>query len=190
MPISKNGKQYYTEEMLEKALNSNYSPLEYAQTRGYKIKKVGSVWQMTEHDSLIFFPNGSWHWYSTGKGGDVLAFITQYEERSFKDAVLILNGEAPIATSAMPIKKLADSPAVEPPQETEKTPFILPTKKSDNKRLFAYLLKSRCIDSSIASDLVRTNKIYLSSYTTSKGKEMNNIVFVGFDENGVSKSGF
>ena len=40
------------------------------------------------------------------------------------------------------------------------------------------------------SYLVRTNKIYLSSYTTSTGKEMNSIVFVGFDENGVPKSGF
>ena len=192
MPISKNGKQYYTDEQLDKAVNCPMSTLDYARSQGYQIEQRGSVHRLKDHDSLIFFPNGSWHQYSSGKGGDVLSFLTTFEKIPFKEAVLILNGEEITYEEGKikSIKKLESVGAREDRSAvTEKKEFILPQTTDKLKRLFAYLIKTRCIDGEIVQNLVDQKKICLSTVNYS-GKEINNILFIGYDENGLAQNAY
>ena len=89
MPISKNGKAYYTKEQYEIARYDS-SALEYAQAQGYSLIRQGSYYTMAEHDSMIFTPRGNWFWNSRHVSGGALEFMIYYEGKTLTEAVLTL----------------------------------------------------------------------------------------------------
>lgn len=64
-----------------------------------------------------------------------------------------------------------------PPVIKEIKPFELPPKNDNMRRVYAYLIKHRGIDSEVLSAFVKAGMIYESA-------EYHNAVFVGFDKNG------
>ena len=69
-------------------------------------------------------------------------------------------------------------------------PFTLPAQSESMRRVYAYLLKKRCIDREILNAFVRKKLIYESCEKSRDGtKEYHNAVFVGFDEHGVPRHG-
>lgn len=190
MPISKNGKKYYTDEQLEYAISTQISTFEYARANGYEIIKKGNVHVLKEHDSLVLFPNGSWRWFSKSVGGNAMDFLIRYEERSFVEAVLVLNGEQIEMTQKDVVARNVSAYEHKEP-DTDRQVFELPSKAASNNRLYGYLCKTRQIDVDIVKQLVAENKVYLSAnINTNTGKEINNATFVGYDENGIAKNAF
>lgn len=81
MPISrKTGAPYFTEEQLNYAKYET-STLEYVKQQGYPLKKKGAYYTHSDHSSLVFAPNGSWHWNSRSMHGNAIDFITQVEQK-------------------------------------------------------------------------------------------------------------
>ena len=69
-------------------------------------------------------------------------------------------------------------------------PFVLPPQSESMRRVYAYLLKQRCIDREILNAFVRKKLIYESCERSRDGtKEYHNAVFVGFDEHDVPRHG-
>lgn len=89
---------------------------------------------------------------------------------TFQQAVRSLCGEE-IQKS---VPKQTYIPAKQIPEHKEK--MILPKANSDARRAFAYLVKTRHIDSQIVTQLMREHKIYEN--------DKHSCVFVGFDKNG------
>lgn len=89
MPISKNGKLYYTKEQYEQARYGS-NALEYARSRGYPLEGRGRHFHMAEHDSMVFTKDGRWYWNSRGVSGGALEFCIYYEQMSLPEAVLTL----------------------------------------------------------------------------------------------------
>ena len=89
---------------------------------------------------------------------------------TFQQAVRALCGEE-IQKS---VPKQTYTPAKQIPEHKEK--MILPKANSDAHRAFAYLVKTRHIDSQIVSQLMREHKIYEN--------DKHSCVFVGYDKNG------
>lgn len=179
MPVSKLGKLYFTEQQHDFA-RYEASALEYALSQGYPLVKKGRYYHHKEHDSMVFTDKGMWFWNSRQLHGGAIEFITQYEHRTYVEAVLILNGEN--------IQDLT----MRPPQpdavrkhktEENKQEFKLPEKSPTFSRLFAYLLKERKLDADLVSALVKEKKIFESA-------EHHNVVFVGYDENGVPRNAY
>ncbi|HAN44733.1 MAG TPA: hypothetical protein DCP97_05015 [Ruminococcaceae bacterium] len=179
MPVSKKtGELYYTDEQWKFARYQT-SALEYAKQNGYPLVKKGSYYIHAEHDSMVFTENGQWFWNSHGLKGGAIEFITSYEHKSLKEAVLILNGEK-ISTASLDNSKRNYTAKK---LEEEKAEFVLPAKNDDYKRMFAYLRKERCLDYEILSKLVHNKQLYES-------KEHHNCVFVSYDNQGNPKAAF
>lgn len=142
---------------------------EYARQMGFTPVKIGSYHTLKEHDSVridprknIFFRN------STGDRGTVIDFVMAFKGVSCGEAVKLLCDEIELP------KVYKEQNSV--PQK--KKELILPAKARNMKNVFAYLVKTRCINQKIVQEMVDRDMLYQD--------ERNNCVFVSRNENGKS----
>ncbi len=142
---------------------------EYARQMGFTPVKIGSYYTLKEHDSVridprknIFFRN------STGDRGTVIDFVMAFKDVSFGEAIKLLWDEIELP------KVYKEQNSV--PQK--KKELILPAKARNMKNVFAYLVKTRCINQKIVQEMVDRDMLYQD--------ERNNCVFVSRNENGKS----
>lgn len=183
MPISKSGKLYFTDA--EYRIARGCSALEYARSAGYHLVKDDNAYRLREHDSMIFTQDGRWFWNSQNLSGGAIEFIMHYENRSLPEAVCLLTSGT---------MQYAPQTATET-ESMGKKPFELPEKAPTFKRLFAYLCNTRALDPEIIQELVRQQRLYegIRQYRCTKTGELrtaHNVVFVGFDEQGIPRSAF
>lgn len=189
MPVSKNGKVYYTKEQYE-AARYNSNALEYARSQGYDLVRQGAYYTMREHDSMVFTPQGTWFWNSRGIHGTALEFQMYYENKTLTDAVLTLAGERELARPAeRPQPAPAPAPAAAP-AEPVKTTFRPPARAENFKALFHYLCVDRGLDGDVVKEMIRQNRLYQSTFKTPTGKFLSNAVFVYKDPNGKAVGAF
>lgn len=188
MPISKNGKAYYTKEQYEQAKYTG-NALEYAQRQGYDLVRQGAYYTMREHDSMVFTPAGRWFWNSRGVNGGALEFMIYYEGRTITDAVLTLTSD-PEYTKARPQERDTErqqparqpAPAIRP--DAPRYTFRLPEKAQNMKQMFYYLCGERGLEKAVVQEMIRQNRLYQSAYTRPDGKTMYNATFVYQDAQG------
>lgn len=185
-PISKKGRQYFTDAQYKVA--RAYSALEYACAAGYDLVKAGNTYHLRQHDSMIFTLDGRWFWNSQNLRGRALELLQYYEKRSLPEAVnLLADGRIE------PDKQLPPGPQKSIVPSTR--PFELPERSPSFKRLFAYLCNTRKLDVEIVQELVRQQRIYESvrryrCSSTGETRTAHNVVFVGFDDQGIPRSAF
>lgn len=145
------------------------SIIEYARQMGFTPVKIGSYYTLKEHDSVridprknIFFRN------STGDRGTVIDFVMAFKGVSCGEAIKLLCDEIELP------KVYKEQNSV--PQK--KKELILPAKARNMKNVFAYLVKTRCINQKIVQEMVDRDMLYQD--------ERNNCVFVSRNENGKS----
>lgn len=119
--------------------------------------------------------NNRWHWFSRDIGGNTLDFLIKYEGKNFNKAIEILTGKelGACTTKTRDIFISYDHTVYKCSNSAE---LVLPTKASDYHRVFAYLNKTRKIDSAIITDMMHQGKLYQS--------DRHNCVFVGTDREG------
>lgn len=144
--------------------------VEFLKRRGYFLISVGSEYTLKEHDSIRISTN-KWYWHSKGKGGSPIQFLMEYEKLDLVSAILELCENNKITKNMY--KESTRKLSKELPKEVNKKKIELPEKNDNNKRLFAYLTQTRCIDSEIISKLVKENLIYED--------KNHNVIFVGKD---------
>ena len=156
--------KYVPKELVKKAKEvdlltyfMNYNPSEL-------VKKGVGTYCLKTHDSVII-SNGLWHRFSTNEGGKTaLDYLMKVEKMTLQEAVQsILNRE--IIEYKVPKEELK-----------ENRRLVIPTKASNNNRTIEYL-KNRGIDEEIIQECISNNMIYQEDKT-------NNIVFIGFDNDG------
>lgn len=142
---------------------------EYTRQMGFTPVKIGSYYTLKEHDSVridprknIFFRN------STGDRGTVIDFVMAFKGVSCGEAIKLLCDEIELP------KVYKEQNSV--PQK--KKELILPAKARNMKNVFAYLVKTRCINQKIVQEMVDRDMLYQD--------ERNNCVFVSRNENGKS----
>jgi len=156
--------KYVPKELVKKAKEvdlltyfMNYNPSEL-------VKKGVGTYCLKTHDSVII-SNGLWHRFSTNEGGKTaLDYLMKVEKMTLQEAVQsILNRE--IIEYKIPKEELK-----------ENRRLVIPIKASNNNRAIEYL-KNRGIDEEIIQECISNNMIYQEDKT-------NNIVFIGFDNDG------
>lgn len=154
----------------------NADLLEYLRANGYRlIHSDIHEYRLEEHDSLVI-SNNLWHWFSRDTGGNTLDFLMEYEGKEFTDAVSILTGQRfhsyPDSFNSYGYKTYTNH--IRTPDCT--VPLTLPPKNKDFHRVFAYLNRTRKIDKTIISDMMKQKKLYES--------DRHNCVFLGTDREG------
>lgn len=142
---------------------------ECARQMGFTPVKIGSYYTLKEHDSVridprknIFFRN------STGDRGTVIDFVMAFKGVSCGEVIKLLCDEIELP------KVYKEQNSV--PQK--KKELILPAKARNMKNVFAYLVKTRCINQKIVQEMVDRDMLYQD--------KRNNCVFVSRNENGKS----
>lgn len=134
------------------------------------VKVSPTTYATKSHDSLKI-SNGKWMWWSRGIGGrNALDYLTKVRELPFLEAVGILANDIRIA----PQSTVDNTP--KKPIEKE---LVLPKKAPNNDIVVEYLMK-RGINKVVINHFIDKGVIYQSV-------PMNNVVFVGRDNNGTPK---
>lgn len=161
-----------TDRQIQEARSKDFK--EFLEREGFRFRKHGNSYECVQHDSLVLNRKGDclwYNWYSRSEKGNIITFVqNNITSGNFREAVAyILNSDI-------------NSYCIEEINSNENKKNILLRGNveielsSDMKRSFAYLTKTRGINSNIVSQLIKQNKIVQDS--------KNNIVFKYTDENG------
>ena len=159
---------YYSRSAINRAREMDL--LTYLQTYepNELVRISGNTYTTKTHDSLKI-SNGMWMWWSRGIGGrSAVDYLMRVRDMTFIEAV------SQIANDESALRKQYEKPK----PRTERN-LILPTKAENNDILVEYL-KGRGINEDVISYFIENDMIYQSV-------PMNNIVFVGYDENNKPK---
>ena len=130
------------------------------------VHKSNNTYVTKSHDSLVI-SNGKWMWFSQGFGGHTaLDYLIKVKGYPFVEAVKILKEQVP----GVPAPTFS---------EKKEKKLLLPAKAANCDKVRQYLT-SRCIDPRIIDYCINKGLIY-ESYP------MSNVVFIGFDEQGVER---
>ena len=157
----------FTDEQKERA-NSVDLP-NFLERQGETLERSGSEWRWVNNRGVTVRGN-EWYNHYDGRGGGPVQFVQEYYDKLYPEAVnMLLNGEQGYisAHEKQKIKK-------------ERALFMLPERNDTMRRVFAYLMKQRCIDGDIISHFAHERTLY-------EDKDYHNAIFVGCDENGVPK---
>ncbi|MGE4413573.1 MAG: toprim domain-containing protein [Candidatus Caldatribacteriota bacterium] len=168
---------HFTDEQKRRA--NSVDLVDFLERQGEKLLRSGREKRLA-NDRSITVRGNRWYDHETREGGLAIDFLQNFYGLSFPEAVTRLLDE-----QGEVIYKTADIK-----EQEKRKPFVLPQKHSDMRRVFAYLIKQRCIDRDIISFFARNKMLYEScELSRDKTKEYHNAVFVGIDENGIPRHG-
>ena len=139
---------------------------------GVDMFKKGTEIHSVEHNSLVITPGKGFYWFNKGIGSkNPIDYYVQVEGYTFVDAcykvLAVMKHEH--KSAVLPFEKEKSRKA-----EIECKKFEVPERAENDKRAYAYLVKTRHIDAEVVSELMRKGIIYQS-------REYNNVVFLGYD---------
>ena len=154
---------HYTEEEKERARQTDIVDLLHHQ--GETVKQSGSEFVWINGTEKITIRRNLWFHQYDRVGGNAIDFVRRFYDKSYPEAMEYLLGEDVGRLTASPMMALKKQPPTPPPQ-------------NDNmRRVYAYLLKQRCIDRDVLNFFAREGYIY-------EDAKHHNVVFLGKDENG------
>jgi hypothetical protein len=147
----------YTADQKEQARKTDM--IDFLQKyEGFTFKKVGNGYKCVEHNSLVIMQDRTgWYWNSQSKGGsNTIDYCQRIKGMTFPEALQTLVGRGNEISHA-PIKKVNTNTS----EPAFRQAFVLPEKAEGKfNRAFAYLNKSRKINSCIISRLMTDKQIY------------------------------
>lgn len=165
----------FTEEELYQAAHKDIK--QYLESIGEKVLHSGTEYMWTAHDSVKIRVH-VWYQHSTGAKGTAVNFLMEFFGYSFQDAVItLLDGKYSATRNTRPEDLLGKQPDE---RTHKKHKVIIPPKNQDNKRLYAYLCNSRCINPEVVKYFISKGLIY-------EDKDNHNIVFIGKDKKGITR---
>lgn len=119
--------------------------VDYLNIKGYELKQEGLNYRVEGYQGLIIQGN-HWHSFSHSEGGNALDFLVEYLGMKFDAAIKELSG-------AVVVEKHQG------PRLSNKT-LELPTRNSDDRRVMAYLVKTRGLPAVMVVQLIRDELLY------------------------------
>ena len=156
-----------TDEQIQSARMANL--VAYLRSKGFNLSRVGHKWySWKDHESMHIYNNdineeGKWYHHSRGKGGDTIAFLREYMDMSFSEAVVELTG-------------VKNVPVYEPPKPKHSAGFHIEKHREDHA-VMDYMCDYRKLDSSLIRELLESGSLIEEAKTF-------NAVFLYFDDNG------
>ena len=163
----------FTEE--EKLLAKSVDLPEFLRHHGEKLERAGREYKLIytdgsgRHDSITI-SGSTWYDHKNLGGGGAIRFVQQFYGKTFPEAVwMLLGGNVPVQRTV-----------AEPNIAKEEKEFTLPDANKNMHRVYAYLIKQRCISPEILTFFAKQHTIY-------EEKRHHNAVFVGLDKGGIPR---
>ncbi len=157
---------HFTDEQKAQARQTDIVSL--LESQGETVKRSGTEYEWKDGSQKVTIRGNLWFHQYDRVGGDAIDFVRRFYNKSFPEAMEYLLG----GCGGTLIKS--------PPIIKEIKPFELPPKNDNMRRLYAYLVKYRGIDSTVLTAFVKAGMIYESA-------DYHNAVFVGYDTDGIPR---
>ncbi len=164
-------KKHSTEDEIQRARDT--SLVDYIRyNEGWTVQRVGDFYTTKEHDSLrILNDEKTFFWNSREiNGHNVIDWLQKTQNLSFSERIALILGEnlsTPPPTNTAP--KLKEPPKI----------LQLPVSAGNNNKAYTYLHNVRKLDGVILEYIFGNKLAYQDIY--------DNVVFLGYDENGAVK---
>jgi len=110
-----------------------------------------------------------WYDHAAETGGGPVSFLKEFYGMDYPEAVLALLGQ-----------DCGPLPQIRASNEKVRKPFELPQANGDNRRMFAYLVKHRCLERDVVATFTRQGLLY-------EDQKYHNVVFVGRGADGTPR---
>lgn len=173
---------HYSEETIRRARNIDMTEFLSRRLNTW-FRHTGGEFRSYDFNSLVVKNDRlKWYWNSRGEGGlGAIDYLLRIDKMGFRDAMQELTTYYADLFDDAEIAE--DEPGtvdrISPEEKTTSSFLFLPEKSPDNRRVWAYLVKTRHIHPEIVESLIGQGMIYQST-----NGNISNIVFLGFDEFG------
>jgi len=133
---------------------------EYLKNTGRVLLKEGRQYRVKNYSGLVVFEN-RWYSHTLSKGGNTLDFLIKMDHIDFNKAVGILSSMS--------------NAIVETEKSIESRHLDVPKRNTDDKRILAYLVKTRMLSIDVIMPLIKQTRIYEALNT-------HNCVLTGVDQ--------
>lgn len=167
----------FTEEQMRQIYNTNI--IDFAVRNGFEIEKSDKATVHVKHNGgLYLFKHGRGYYsFTEERGGDIVEFAMNYLGLKKREAMEQILGCRAYERTAH---------VVSPQEKAERGTMVLPPRDTDDRRVFAYLTKTRKIDPEIVQTMMKQAKVYQSRQEIG-GKVRRNCAFVGYDSKGTPR---
>lgn len=157
---------HFTDEQKAQARQTDLVSL--LKSHGETLKRSGKEYEWKDGSAKVTIRGNLWFHQYDRQGGDAIDFVRRFMGKSYPEAVEYLLGGSggTLITSPLVVKEVK--------------PFELPPKNDTMRRVYAYLIKHRGIDSEVLNTFVKAGMIYESA-------DYHNAVFVGYDPDGIPR---
>lgn len=171
-----------SDEILYDRIKKEIQITDYAKELGYTLVKKGRYYSLKEHDSVIIDPEKNYFWRnsqpgagsSIGYGDSVIGFAKMFSDKSIQDIMEEFSARIS-EIEISDIHRTSDQRLIaDEKKDLKEVTLELPEKNENMKRVYAYLIKSRGIESSIVQYFVDNRLLYQD--------KMGNCVFIGYDK--------
>lgn len=178
MDIQQRGRPMpFTEEQMQQIYNTNI--IDFAVSNGFEIEKSDKATvHVKNNGGLYLFKHGRGYYsFTEEKGGNIVEFAMHYLGLEKLDAMeRILGSRAYEQTVHI----------VAPQEKAERGKMQLPPRDTDDRRVFAYLTKTRKIAPEIVQAMMKQGRVYQSRQEVN-GRVRRNCAFVGYDSKGTPR---
>lgn len=177
MRVQEEGPLPFTEEQMRHIYQTNL--IDFAVGNGFEIEKGDrATVHVKNNGGLYLFKHGRGYYsFTEKKGGNIIDFAICYLGLKKLEAMEYILGSRAYEQTAH---------AVSPVEKPQRGTLVLPQRDMDDRRVFAYLTKTRKIDPEIVQTMMKQGKIYQSRQEIG-GKVYRNCAFVGYDNKGIPR---
>lgn len=167
----------FTEEQMQQIYQTNI--IDFAVSNGFEIEKSDKATvHVKNYGGLYLFRHGRGYYsFTEEKGGNIVDFAMNYLGLGKLDAMERILGSRAYEQTAHIV-------AVR--EKAERGKMQLPPRDTDDRRVFAYLTKTRKIDPEIVQAMMKQGKVFQSRQEVN-GRVRRNCAFVGYDSRGTPR---
>lgn len=167
----------FTEEQMKQIYGTNI--IDFAVSNGFEVEKGDKATMHVKNSGgLYLFKHGRGYYsFTEEKGGDIVEFAMHYLNLEKLEAMEYILGDKAYEQTVH---------VIQPQEKASRGKMHLPPRDVNDRRVFAYLTKTRRIDIEIVYEMMRQGKIYQSRQEIN-GKIRCNCAFVGYDKEGTAR---
>ena len=160
---------HFTETQKQAAKQTDLAA--FLKSRGENVKRSGSEYEWVGHH--ITLRGHQFYDQYEQRGGTAVDFVQEHYGLSYPDAVQLLLGSD---AASVPVSEYRHRENDRQP-DSGRQPFELPPANENMRRVYAYLIKQRCIDRDVIYHFAHRGLLY-------EDAQYHNAVFVGTDRDG------
>ncbi len=163
--------------------------VDYAREMGFTLVRTGRYYSLKEHDSVRIDPRRNCFWRNSvpGKtggafGGSVIDFVMEFNSLSLGEAIRLLENRVPGTAVEVTGNRQGKNRENVSGTNGDGAVLKLPGKDNNMRKVFAYLVKTRCIRQEIVQEMVNRRQLYQDTH--------GNCVFLSYESGEDGKAVF